>query len=97
MKKNKFNLLSKEKKSEKLERNFLKTNLGKIMFIILATGIIAIILGVGIAIFELFLFLTNTNINDYKFLISLGTSSVITGLICNIVYFTAFYIYKKNN
>lgn len=94
MKKKKDNLFN-TKKNKKLEKEFLKTNIGKAMFVVLATGIITIVLGFGIAIFECFLYLTNGNIGDYNFLISLGISSVITGLICNILYIIVYANYRN--
>ena len=94
MKKKKDNLFN-IKKNKKLEKEFLKTNTGKIMFVVLVTGIITIILGLGIAIFECFLYLTNSNIGGYSFLISLGISSVITGLICNITYIIVYTNYRN--
>lgn len=95
MKRNKYNLFN-TRKSKKLEKEFLKTNIGKIMYIILTVGIISIILGFGVAVFEIILFLTNNNIKEYSLLISFGTAAVITGLICNIIYFIAYAQYRNN-
>lgn len=96
MKKKKDNIFN-TKKNEKLEKAFLKTNIGKAMFVVLAIGIITIILGFGIAIFECFLYLANSNIGDYSFLISLGTLSVVIGLICNILYIIVYTNYRNKN
>lgn len=95
MKKNKYNLFN-TRKSKKLEKDFLKTNIGKAMFVVLTVGIISIILGFGITIFEIILFLTNNDIKEFSFLIGLGTAAVITGLICNIVYFIAYAQFRNN-
>lgn len=85
------------KKENKLEQKFLKTTLGKAMFIVLAIGIITIILSFGTAIFEGFLYLTNKNIFDYSLLINLGITSGIIGLTCNLIYLIVYTNYKKKN
>lgn len=86
--------ISSATKSKKLEHDFLKTNVGKAMFVVLTVGIIAIIIGFCIALFEVFLYLTNIDIEEYSFLISLGIASVITGLVCNILYAIVYTRYK---
>lgn len=94
MKKRKYNLFN-TIKSKKIERDFLNTDIGKIMFIILTVGIIAIIIGFSIAIFEAILLLINISIKEYSFLINLGTISVIFGLVCNIIYYIAYTNYRN--
>ena len=94
MKKIKYNLFN-TNKNKKMERDFLNTDIGKIMFIILTVGIIAIIIGFSIAIFEAILLLTNVNIKEYSFLIELGIISVIIGLICNIIYYITYTNYRN--
>lgn len=94
MKKRKYNLFN-TIKNKKIERDFLNTDIGKIMFIILTVGIIAIIIGFSIAIFEAILLLININIKEYSFLINLGTISVIFGLVCNIIYYIAYTNYRN--
>lgn len=94
MKKRKYNLFN-TIKNKKIERDFLNTDIGKIMFIILTVGIIAIIIGFSIAIFEAILLLINISIKEYSFLINLGTISVIFGLVCNIIYYIAYTNYRN--
>ncbi len=94
MKKKKYNLFN-TRKNKKLEQEFLKTNVGKAMFIVLTIGIITTILGFGIALFEVFLLITNTDINEYSFLISLGLASVTTGLVCDALYFVSYMQYRN--
>lgn len=94
MKKRKYNLFN-TIKSKKIERDFLNTDIGKIMFIILTVGIISIIIGFSIAIFETILLLTNINIKEYIFLINFGLIAVITGIICNIVYYVAYTNFRN--
>ena len=94
MKKRKYNLFN-TIKSKKIERDFLNTDIGKIMFIILTVGIIAIIIGFSIAIFEAILLLINISIKEYSFLINLGTISVIFGLVCNTIYYIAYTNYRN--
>ena len=94
MKKRTYNLFN-TIKNKKIERDFLKTDIGKIMFIILTVGIIAIIIGFSIAIFEAILLLINISIKEYSFLINLGTISVIFGLVCNIIYYIAYTNYRN--
>ena len=94
MKKRKYNLFN-TIKNKKIERDFLNTDIGKIMFIILTVGIIAIIIGFSIAIFEAILLLINFSIKEYSFLINLGTISVIFGLVCNNIYYIAYTNYRN--
>lgn len=94
MKKRKYNLFN-TIKNKKIERDFLNTDIGKIMFVILTVGIIAIIVGFSIAIFEAILLLINVNIKEYSFLINLGIISVIVGLICNIIYYISYTNYRN--
>lgn len=94
MKKRTYNLFN-TIKNKKIERDFLNTDIGKIMFIILTVGIIAIIIGFSIAIFEAILLLINISIKEYSFLINLGTISVIFGLVCNIIYYIAYTNYRN--
>ena len=94
MKKRKYNLFN-TIKNKKIERDFLNTDIGKIMFVILTVGIIAIIVGFSIAIFEAILLLINVNIKEYSFLINLGIISVIVGLICNIIYYISYKNYRN--
>ena len=94
MKKRKYNLFN-TIKNKKIERDFLNTDIGKIMFIILTVGIISIIIGFSIAIFETILLLTNLNIAEYSFLINFGLIAVITGIICNIVYYVAYTNFRN--
>lgn len=94
MKKRKYNLF-KTIKSKKLEHDFLNTDTGKIMFVVLTFGIIAIIIGFSIAIFEAILLLAKIDIEEYSFLINLGIISVITGLICNIIYYIVYTSFRN--
>ena len=94
MKKRTYNLFN-TIKNKNIERDFLNTDIGKIMFIILTVGIIAIIIGFSIAIFEAILLLINISIKEYSFLINLGTISVIFGLVCNIIYYIAYTNYRN--
>lgn len=94
MKKRKYDLFN-TIKNKKIERDFLNTNIGKMMFTILTVGIISIIIGFGIAIFEAILLLTNVDIKEYSFLINMGLVAVITGLLCNIVYYVVYTNYRN--